>query len=94
MWECVQGASVVLLEDLSGLDVGVDLLDYVPDPVDAAADLPGDGCGLPACGFSGWGDHSSTDVALVGDPSYGVEVLEQAGSVQGGDIVGRARAGI
>ena len=34
LWECVQGASVVLLEDLPGLDVGVDLLDYVPDPVD------------------------------------------------------------
>ena len=72
----------------------VDLLDYVPDPVDAAADLPSDICELPACKISRWSNHSSTDVALVGDPSYGVEVLEQAGSVQDGDIVGRARAGI
>ena len=74
--------------------MGVDLLDYVPDPVDAAADLPGDVCGLPACGFSGWGDHSSTDVVLVGAPFCGGAVLEQAEGVQDGDIVGRARAGI
>ena len=43
-----RGASVVLLEDLSGLDVGVDLLDYAPDPVYAAAYLDGDGCGVSA----------------------------------------------
>lgn len=53
LWECVQGASVVLLEDLPGLDVGVDLLDYVPDPVDAAADLLGGVGELLPAGFLG-----------------------------------------
>ena len=92
--ECVQGASVVLLEDLPGLDVGVDLLDDVSDSVDAAADLLGDVGELFPSRFPGWGDHPSSDVALVGDPSADVEALEQAGGVQGGDIVGRARAGV
>ena len=51
------GASVVLLEDLPGLDVGVDLLDYVPDPVDTAADFPGDAGRLSSGGFPGRSDH-------------------------------------
>ena len=76
MWECVQGASVVLLEDLPGLNVGVDLLDYVPDPVDAAADLLGDVGELFAGRLRWWGDHPPSDVALVGDPPADVKVLE------------------
>ena len=88
LWECVQGASVVLLEDLPGLDVGVDLLDYVPDPVDAAADLLGDVGELFAGRLPWWGDHPPSDVALVGDPPADVEALEQAGGVQGGDVMG------
>ena len=88
LWECVQGASVVLLEDLPGLDVGVDLLDYVPDPVDAAADLLGGVGELFAGRLPWWGDHPPSDVALVGDPPADVEALEQAGGVQGGDVMG------
>ena len=88
LWECVQGASVVLLEDLPGLDVGVDLLDYVPDPVDAAADLLGGVGELFAGRLPWWGDHPPFDVALVGDPPADVEALEQAGGVQGGDVMG------
>lgn len=94
MWECVQGASVVLLEDLPGLDVGVYLLDYVPDPVDAAADLLGGVGELFAGRLPWWGDHPPSDVALVGDPPADVEALEQAGGVQGGDVMGGSRAGI
>ena len=48
---------------------------------------------LPA-GFLGGVIIPPSDVALVGDPPADVEALEQAGSVKGGDIVGRARAGI
>lgn len=88
LWECVQGASVVLLEDLPGLDVGVDLLDYVPDPVDAAAGLLGGVGELFAGRLPWWGDHPPPDVALVGDPPADVEALEQAGGVQGSDVMG------
>ena len=54
----VQGASVVLLEDLPGLDMGVDLLDDVPDSVDAAADLLGDVGELFQAGSLGRGRQS------------------------------------
>ena len=46
----------------------------------------------------GWllvrGDHSPSDVSLVGDPSGGVDSVEQSGGVQGGHVVHGPRVGI
>ena len=80
--------SVVLLEDLSSVDVGVDSLDYVPDPDDVAADFLGDASGRTSGGFPGRGDHSSSDVASVSDPPADIETLEQAEGVQYSDVTG------
>ena len=68
--------------------MGVDLLGYVPDPVDAAVDLLGDVGELFAGRLPWWGDHPSSDVVLVGDLPADVEALEQARGVQGGDVMG------
>ena len=69
--------SVVLLEDLPGVDVGVDSLDYIPDPDAVAADFPGDASERTSRGFPGRGDHSLSDVAPVSDPQADIEALGQ-----------------
>ena len=40
------------------------------------------------------GDHSPADIALVGDPSGGVDSVEQSGGVQGGHVVHGSRVGV
>ena len=45
-------------------------------------------------GFLVRGDHSPADVSLVGDPSGGVDSVEQSGGARGGHVVHGSRAGV
>ena len=65
--------------DSPGLDVGDGLLDHLADPADALIRLFGGFAQFAVGGLLVRGDHSLADVSLVGDPSGGVQAVEQSG---------------
>ena len=81
LFECVQGAAVVGVEDSPGLDVGDGALDDLADPVDALVGLFGRFAQLAVGGLLVGCDHPPSDIALVGDPPGGVDSVEQSGGV-------------
>ena len=64
------------------------------DPVDALVGLLGGFAQFAVGGLLVRGDHSLADVSLVGDPSGGVDSVEQSGGVQGGRVVHGPRIGV
>ena len=80
--------------DSPGLDVGDGLLDHLADPADALILLFGGFAQFAVGGLLVRGDHSLADVSLVGDPSGGVDSVEQSGGVQGGHVVHGPRVGV
>ena len=82
------------MEDSPGLDVGDGLLDHLADPADALVGLFGGFAQFAVGGLLVRGDHSLADVSLVGDPSGGVDSVEQSGGVQGGRVVHGAGVGV
>ena len=64
------------------------------DPVDALVGTSAASLSPPLGGFLLGRDHSPSDIALVGDPSGGVDSVEQSGGVQGGRVVHGPRVGV
>ena len=63
------------------------------DPADAPVGLLRGLAQLAVGGLLVRGDHSPSNVSLVGDPSGGVDSVEQSGGVQGGHVVHGPRIG-
>ena len=82
------------MEDSPGLDVGDGLLDHLADPVDALVLLLRGFAQFAVGGLLVRGDHPPADVSLVGDPSGGVDSVEQSGGVQCGHVVHGPRVGV
>ena len=82
------------MEDSPGLDVGDGPLDDLADPVDALVGLFGRFAQFAVGGLLVGRDHSPSDIALVGDPSGGVDSVEQSGGVQCGHVVHGPRIGV
>ena len=64
------------------------------DPADAPVGLLRGLAQLAVGGLLVGRDHPPADVSLVGDPSGGVDSLEQSGGVQGGRVVHGPRVGV
>ena len=64
------------------------------DPVDALVGLFRRLAQFVVGGLLMGRDHSPSDIALVGDPSGGVDSVEQSGGVQCGHVVHGARVGV
>ena len=74
--------------------MGDGALDDLADPVDALVGLFGRFAQFSVGGLLVGRDHSPSDVSLVGDPSGGVDSVEQSGGVQGGRVVHGPRVGV
>ena len=90
----MQGAPVVVGQDLPGLDVRDGSLHDVTDPAQGFARLSL-GLGELAVGrFLVGGENPGYDVAFIGDSAGGVDLLEHAGSGDGPGVVGGPGQGV